>query len=372
MIIATAGVYVIALGLTYPLLALILEKQGASATLIGANTAMTPLGIIVSSPLIPWLARKLGPARLAALCAFLGALLLVIIGAYQDVRFWFPARFVLGMALNGSYVISETWVIQLASTRNRGRVMGFYATILSAGFAVGPFVLALTGTDSWAPFGVVILITAGTGAVLYGIGHYMPGFEKGERSSIRGFILSAPFLLAAVSILAFFDQAVISLLPVYGLLQGLTGAAASSAVGVLVLGSTAMQLPIGWLADRLPRRRVMALCALLTVLGSLLLPLAISSSLLRWPLLFFWGGFAFGGYTAALAELGDRFSGGALLAGNACFGMAWGIGGIVGAPLSGLAMDLFGPRGLPVCLGAAFAFLAAAAWLRKPRSGNQA
>ena len=41
-VIATAGVFVIALGLMYPLLALILKKQGVSATLIGANSAMTP------------------------------------------------------------------------------------------------------------------------------------------------------------------------------------------------------------------------------------------------------------------------------------------------------------------------------------------
>ncbi len=86
-IIATAGVFVIALGLTYPLLALILKKQGVSAALIGANSAMTSLGIIVSAPLLPRLAQRLGAARTASLCAALSALLMALIGIFQEV--WF-------------------------------------------------------------------------------------------------------------------------------------------------------------------------------------------------------------------------------------------------------------------------------------------
>jgi hypothetical protein len=59
-----------------------------------------------------------------------------------------------------------------------------------------------------------------------------------------------------------------------------------------------------------------------------------STQSLKWaremPMLFLWGAVAFGVYTVALAELGDRFSGSMLLAGNATFAMMWGIGGIVG------------------------------------------
>ena len=59
-VIATVSVFAIAQGLTYPLLSFILQRQGVSPGLIGLSAAMTPIGFIVSSPLIPWLTRRFG------------------------------------------------------------------------------------------------------------------------------------------------------------------------------------------------------------------------------------------------------------------------------------------------------------------------
>ena len=48
--ITSVGIFCIAMGLSYPLLSLILEEMGVSASMIGLNTSMTPLGMILSSP----------------------------------------------------------------------------------------------------------------------------------------------------------------------------------------------------------------------------------------------------------------------------------------------------------------------------------
>ena len=192
-VIATAGVFVIAQGLTYPLLALILKKQGISATLIGANSAMTPLGVIVSAPFIPRLAQRIGAARLASLCAALAAMVLALIGANQEIWFWFPARFALGVAINGSYIVSETWVIQLSSSHNRGRIMGVYTTVLSGGFALGPFILALTGTEGQTPFMVVIAKGSSRLPATVAEAQISITFRRGMRSANqpRGYCITA-------------------------------------------------------------------------------------------------------------------------------------------------------------------------------------
>ncbi len=52
-VIATVSVFAIAQGLSYPLLSFILQRQGVSPGMIGLSAAMTPIGFIVSSPLIP-------------------------------------------------------------------------------------------------------------------------------------------------------------------------------------------------------------------------------------------------------------------------------------------------------------------------------
>src|SRR5688572_29121909 len=98
-VIATVSVFAVAQGLSYPLLAFILERQGASAGMIGLSSAMTPLGLIAGSPLIPPLVRRLGAGPLALACAVAAALCLFLIGWTQDLIAWFPLRFMVGLAI---------------------------------------------------------------------------------------------------------------------------------------------------------------------------------------------------------------------------------------------------------------------------------
>src|SRR5688572_26264700 len=133
-VIAAVSVFAIAQGLTYPLLSFILERQGHSAGMIGLNAAMMPLGLIASSALIPGLVRRYGSGRIALACAGSAAAVLALIGWTQDIVAWFPLRFLAGAAIGPLYVISEVWVIALAPPAIRGRIIGIYTSIISAGF----------------------------------------------------------------------------------------------------------------------------------------------------------------------------------------------------------------------------------------------
>lgn len=363
-VLASAGIYAVMAGLTHPLLTLILRGRGSSDTLIGLNTAMMPLGFVVSSPLVPLLAASFGAARVALFTFALNGLLLLAIGA-TGTLLWFPLRFLLGFSVNCLFVISEAWINQLVDPRYRGRVMGLYATTISVGFAAGSFTVAITGVETWTPFLVGAAASWIAGPVLLLAWSALPPFPREAGASMLGFFSRAPLLIAAIGILAFFDQVVLSLFPLYGLSQGLGPAAAAAGVGVLVAGNAVLQVPIGWLADHMPRRRMMLICALATVLGSAALPAVVGSPLLLWPLLFCWGAFSFGVFTVAMAELGDRFSGAMLLAGNAAFAFTFGLGGIVGPPLVGAAMDGLGPQAYPALLGLSFALLAVLAASRQ-------
>ena len=162
-IIATVSIFAISQGLTYPLLSLILERQGASPSMIGLSAAMTPLEIVVSASFIPAVSKRFGPGRTALACAALAAVLLALIGWMRDPLVWFPLRFFLGAVINPLYVLSEVWMLTLAPPRRRGRLLGLYAMIISGGFAVGPLCLAFVGSDGWAPFliGIVAFILCG-------------------------------------------------------------------------------------------------------------------------------------------------------------------------------------------------------------------
>ena len=150
--IAAITVYAVAQGLTYPLLSFILERQGHSPGAIGLSAAMTPIGFICCAPFVPAIARRFGPATTVLGSAFTGAVVLALIGLTRDIVPWFPLRFLLGVIVLPLYIVSEVWIIELAPVALRGRVLGIYTSVISAGFALGPFTLILVGTESFAPF----------------------------------------------------------------------------------------------------------------------------------------------------------------------------------------------------------------------------
>jgi MFS family permease len=361
--ITAIGVFCLTIGLSYPLLALVLEDMGTSTGLIGLNAAMTPLGIIVSSPLIPPLARRFGAWFMCVISLCAAAVLFVLLAVFRDVMIWFPLRFLLGLANTVIFITSEAWINQLAEPGIRGRIIGLYNTIAAAGFALGPLALAVIGFQGWLPFlvGVVGILLALP--IIVTARNHLPEFDGKEKVSVFSFFSMAPLLLLAVAAAALFDQVVMSLLPIYSLRHGVAAATGSFMLTVLIVGNVLLQIPIGWLADRISRRHLLSYLAFGTVAGCILLVLWIEGSMLIWPMLFIWGAIAFGTYTIAMVDLGDRFSGALLLAGNSAFGVMWGIGGIIGPSVAGAAMDLMGPEGLPLTLGILFGILGIAAGL---------
>ena len=172
----------------------------------------------------------------------------------------------------------------------------------------------------------------------------------GEATSVGGFFALAPLLLLAVFVAAAFEQSLLAMFAVYGAAYGSPESRISGLIACFILGNAALQIPLGRLAEGIGSARAMLLCCCLALLGCGLLPLLFSSGLI-WPMLFVWGAVNFGIYTMALIQLGERFSGQRLIAGNAAFALVWGIGGIVGSPATGLAMQLIGHQGLPSSLG---------------------
>ncbi|NKL22032.1 MFS transporter [Rhizobium leguminosarum] len=366
-IIATVTVFAVAQGLTYPLLSFILERQGTTSGLIGLSAAMTPLGFILSAPFIPALSRRVGGARLTILCSILAALTLMTIAWAQDVWAWMPLRFLLGVFANPLYVISETWLISITPAPRRGRIMGLYSSIVSGGFAIGPLSLWLTGTEGWPPFAIGIAAFLLCGLIVLAVVPRLPDMPgEGEATTVGRFFALAPLLLLAVFTAAAFEQTLLSLFAVYGAALGSAEERIASLITCFIAGNAVLQILLGRLAERLSSTRMMLFCVLACLASCLLLPSAFNSRLI-WPLVFVWGGVSFGIYTLSLIQLGERFTGQALIAGNATFALVWGIGGIVGSPATGLAMQLIGHQGLPLSLGLLSSVLAALMMARRRR-----
>jgi fucose permease len=68
---------------------------------------------------------------------------------------------------------------------------------------------------------------------------------------------------------------------------------------------------------------------------------------------------AFATYVVGLATMGDTFKGHDLMSGTAAVAAMWGVGGLIGPPVAGAAIDLVGIDAMPVTLAAFYVLLLA-------------
>lgn len=351
---AAIGAFGFSQGLSYPLFTLLMQQQGMSPAAIGASAAMMPLGLILSASMVPTLVRLVGMRQLAIGCALMGAMCFFLIGALQNWVGWFLLRFLLGVIINPLYVLGEVWALSLTAPNRRGRMMGVFNTVMSAAYASGPLALTFIGIGGWKPFlfgfGGFCLASLGLAVVSRRLPSIDFGHESGEgRKGVFAFWAVAPALLTAVCVSAASLQANVALLPVFGAGFDLPETILPRLVTALSVGNIFIQLPLGIAAERIRPRVLIVFCACVTVCAAALLPLLISTVAV-WPLLMLMGGMGYGVYTMALVDLGNRFTGQALVTGNAAFAMMWGMGGMVGAPGAGVLMQLIGPVGLPIVI----------------------
>ena len=99
-----------------------------------------------------------------------------------------------------------------------------------------------------------------------------------------------------------------------------------------------------------------------TPLLALSLPVVVLTPLL-WPVALLLGTCAYDVYIIAMTVMGDRFQGRDLVAGSAAFAAMWGVGGIIGPPLAGFALDLLGPSGIAYTMATIYGGLIAGLWL---------
>lgn len=353
IIASTFGVGV-NLGILTPLVALILERDGVDATLIGLNAAMPALAMLIFAA---WIARLAG--RVSALGALLGGLALAIVSVllmplFRDLAAWFLLRFVIGLSLSLPWVIGETWINTVVTERGRGRALGFYATAFYGGLACGPLVVQAIGIDGWAPF-LVAAGALGLAALPLIIAQGLvpglaPRFEAAPELRLSRVARVAPLIIGGAIIAGLTENAVYSLLPLYGLRSGIDQAAAVSMLTVFVIGSILFQIPLGALADRVDRRRLLLACVAATALGCAALPLVVGWAPGLWLFMLLWGGLIGAFYTLTLALLGQRFPARDLAVANAAFILAYELGGAAGPVLGGAAMDLWDPHGLPLAV----------------------
>lgn len=349
-ILSSVAAYGMGMGLTLPLLSLMLERMGVAGSVNGMNLATAGLAALVVTPFVPGWIRRFGTAEFLAASLVVAAVSLIAIYMVPSLWLWFPVRFVLSAALNGLFVVTEYWINRLADEHNRGRFIAVYAICMSGSFGIGPTILQVIGTHGFAPFGMGAALLLLALAPALAARRTAPQIEERETGSILSVLGLAPVAFTAAFVFGAIDAGMVGLLPVYAVRMGYDEAAAALIVTAIAAGSILFQLPLGYLADRMNRRTLLAFCASTGVVGTALVPLTIATPALLYFVLAIWGGLILGVYSVGLTLLGEQVKPGRLATANAGYVMFYCFGLLLGPAAEGVALDLWNPHGLLVVL----------------------
>ena len=160
-------------------------------------------------------------------------------------------RAALGAASELLFTLTESWTNELSPNAARGRVMAAYTAALSLGFAAGPALLAAAGLGRprlfrWRRAG------AGGDPAAAVAKLRVPEREEAPPVTPLRYLRLAPVAIAATLLNAAVETAGLSFITLYATRMGWSQTAGMHLITTLMVGAIVLQLPIGWLADRLP------------------------------------------------------------------------------------------------------------------------
>jgi MFS family permease len=370
-VIAAMGVVNLVYGITFPLMALVLDGQGISKTLIGLSTMSQACAILLMAPFAPHLMRRFTPARLMQTAAVTLAALFVVAGLIPNVWFWFPLRFVIGAFNAMLWASSETLINDLAGERWRGRVIGIYSSVGAAGYALGPLLLIATGSDGMLPFcSTSALILCAAFPLFAARDHHLVPVTEETQTGVWGVVLLAPAIMLTNLVCAASIEAQATFFPLFGLSLGISENFALWLLTMIGVGSMVFTFPLSWLADHVNRLGLLLSCIGLTMLGLLAMPHVLAHPLLAQLFALAFGGVEGMIYALGLMLLGERFKGPMLAAASTTFTASWAAGILLGPFVVGAGMDWFGADSMALLVFGLFALyfpVPLVAWLRSRR-----
>ena len=331
-----------------PLLLLRLKGADVSSTVAGLFVATGWLGIFVMTPFASTVANRMGRRQCMWLASAVLMLCALLFTLTQQLVLWFALNLLSGIAMSLRWVLAEALIAEFCPPQKRGRYVGLFQTLVSATFIIGPALMVWLGPQStftlWAVNGLNLLGLLWTALIPRVPSAADAGTARVGLHGLWHALVEHPIIMLAGFVGGFFETGVTSILPLYGLALGLTGAAAAVMVSISGLGGVALTIPAGYISDRFVdqargRRTLMVWSASVMLLATLVLPWVAQTPALAWPIVFIWGGAGGVLYSMSMTDIGAREKGITLVNSTAVLVLTYTLGGLVASGVSGALID---------------------------------
>lgn len=338
---------IIGSGLFNTFLSIRMETEGFKIQTIGFVISSLYIGILIGSfRLDHWIA-KTGYIRSFIIFSW-GSMLLVLAQAmWIHPIYWSLLRLLCGVCMAGIFIVIESWILLQSPSSMRGAMLSLYLAVFYAALSCGQFLINLLDHQTNSAFYITACLFAVSPLPLVFQKNAVPKIESSIRLQLVQLFRLSPLGFLGSAISGMLLAAIYGLVPVYAQEIGLGIPKISALMGIIIFGGFVFQWPIGRLADRGGRRRVLKMTALMTALLSIAIALINPESIwLLFLLGWFFGGFSFTIYPLSMAYACDKVDNHQLVSMTGALVLAYGIGAISGPLAAPFMMSFLGMPGL--------------------------
>lgn len=332
-------------GLQISLIGVRSTLEAFPTTVTGVIIAAYYVGFLFGSFQVPRVLKTVGHVRVFAAMASLASAAVLVNGLFVNPPVWIIMRGVTGLAMAGLYITSESWLNARATNATRGRLLATYMIMSMGGVSIGQALLGLGD-----PLKIDLFVMASIAVSLALVPLALTNVAAPDLGISRSINLATLWQLAPLGIVAGFltgmaNGAFSGLITVYATLEGFPIPRIGLLAALGVLGGIALQLPIGQLSDRVPRRRVIFGCALAGVIIMSVAATLAPGSPLMYLSVFLFGGILYPMYSLSVSHINDVLDREQMLGAAAAFMFIFGVGAIIGPIVTAFVMDRFGSGG---------------------------
>ncbi len=347
-------------GLQGTLLAVRANLEGFPTALIGVLMSAYFAGFVLGCRFNPSFIKSVGHIRTFLALASIASASALIHPLVVDVWVWAVLRAVTGFCFAGLIMVIESWINERATNATRGRILSVYRVIDLTSTMAGNALLATADPKDFHLFATVsILMSIALVPVALTRSDAPKPIETARLNIPRLFEVS-PVAAVGAPMIGLANASFWGVGAVYAQQLGYSTAQIAGFFSAVIIGAALLQWPLGWLSDRIDRRRVMLGASILGVASAIALSLLGSRSAdLLFSLGALVGAFIIPMFGLNVAHANDHAEPGEAVSTNGSLLLLHGCGSVVGATLGATVMSIFGPPSLFVYIAVIYAFFAA-------------
>ena len=237
---------------------------------VGALFSGYFLGYFVGAFYCPKLINSVGHIRTFSAFASLASLSALIHVTFVNPYVWIFGRFLTGFSMIAIFIVTESWLNDRATNRNRGQILSLYMIITYVAFATGNLLLNVSSPTKYEPFILISVLFSIALVPILLAKKKPPKFKKTASMNIKELYRISPFGSFAMLCTGFIYSAVLTLASVYAANMNLTIYEISILLTLIVAAGAIFQWPIGYISDRMDRRKVIIASGILAIIFCIL------------------------------------------------------------------------------------------------------